>query len=122
MTRATEATPISQSTSTISAVPMTTFAIRPPLQQLDNPHVMSQRGNGRRTSARLAEKDNTPNGDDYTANLAKTNQVTIGAKQSKVISEKTGNKRKPGEFNLYRLQGACASPWSWQYQELNLRC
>lgn len=80
---------------------MTTFATRPPLQQLDNPHIMSQRGNGRRMSARLAEKDNTPITDKYAVEPAKNHHSATGGKQNKSaspdVSEKIGNKRKPGE-------------------------
>jgi hypothetical protein len=107
MTRATEEPPILQSSSTISTASMTTFATRPPLQQLDNPHIMSQRGNGRRMSARLAEKDNTPITDTYDIEPVKKHQVATGGNQSKSgsagVGEKIGNKRKPGEYNGYSL-------------------
>ena len=80
---------------------MTTFATRPPLQQLDNPHVMSQRGNGRRTSARLAEKEDAPTTDVYTVDPVERSQLTTEGEHSKGSAEstgaKTGRKRKPGE-------------------------
>ena len=102
MTRAAEALPSLPSTTTISQASMTTFATRPPLQQLDNPHIMSQRGNGRRTSARLADKDNAPTTDGYVVESMKKSQPATGGKQSKAnpngVGPKIGGKRKPGEY------------------------
>lgn len=80
---------------------MTTFATRPPLQQLDNPHMMSERGNGRRTSARLADKEDVPVTNRYTVDPMKRGQNALGSKPIKTNANfaraKTGNKRKPSE-------------------------
>ncbi len=52
-------------------------------------------------SARLAEKDNTPITDKYAVEPAKNHHSATGGKQNKSaspdVSEKIGNKRKPGE-------------------------
>ena len=120
MTRASGTSPNLHSASAVSAAQMTTFATRPPLQQLDNPHIMSQRGNGRRMSARLAEKDNTPVTDNYAVEPEKKIQSATGGKQNKSSSasssEKTGNKRKIGEFNSDTFSIEDIIPRDWPCQ------
>lgn len=84
---------------------MTVYATRVPLQLIENPHMMSElQGHGRRTSARLADKEDEPimNGNGYNYEPAKKSQNSgASGKQGKAsihgASAKTGGKRKPGE-------------------------
>lgn len=102
MARATQTLPSTPAEISISTTPMTTFAQRPPLQQLDNPHMMSERGNGRRTSARLAGNDKTIENYDLSLEPVKGNQNVAASKQSKgnphSTIAKTGAKRKAGQY------------------------
>ena len=111
MTRATEVSPSSPSVKTTSKASMTTFAPRPPLQQLDHPHIMSERGNGRRTSARLADKEDAPLANGYNLDPVKKSQIVPGGKQNKGNTSgagaKTGAKRKPGEYKRHEIWLTC---------------
>ncbi len=81
---------------------MTAYATRAPLQLIENPHMMSEvsRGHGRRTSARLADKEDAP----LTNGISHENEPVkkqVGGKQGKSVvngaGSKAGGKRKPGE-------------------------
>ena len=86
---------------------MTTVATRSPLSILHNPYTMSETRNGRRTSARIADKDEAPsiNG------LGKTSQTreNTAEKPAKHNRPTTANdvakggrgKRKQGVFEVY---------------------
>ena len=81
---------------------MTAYATRAPLQLIQNPHMMSEasRGHGRRTSARLADKEDSPlvNGISHENELLKK---TGGGSQGLITANETGSKaggkRKPSE-------------------------
>lgn len=83
---------------------MTAYATRAPLHLIDNPRIMSEtsRGKSRRTSARLAEKEDVPyvNGIGHDSEPMKGRQIVEG-KQAKGrlngASSKPTAKRKPGE-------------------------
>ena len=87
------------------AAPMTAYATRPPLHLIDNPRIMNEasRGQSRRTSARLAEKEDVPyvNGIGHDPEPTKGRQIIEG-KQAKGrlngASTKPTAKRKPGEI------------------------
>ncbi len=89
---------------------MTAYATRAPLHLINNPHIMSEasRGQSRRTSARLAEKEDVPyvNGMGHDSEPMKGRQIVEG-KQAKGklngASTKPTAKRKPGE-NLRPLK------------------
>ena len=83
---------------------MTAYATRAPLQLIRNPHIMSEasRGQSRRTSARLAEKEDKPyvNGIGHDSEPVKGRQIVEGKQgKGKVngASAKPTAKRKPGE-------------------------
>ena len=83
---------------------MTAYATRAPLQLINNPHIMSEtsRGHGRRTSTRLANKEDAPytNGIGNDSEPVKPRQDAEGKQgKSKVngASAKPAAKRKPGE-------------------------
>ena len=88
---------------------MTAYATRAPLHLINNPHIMTEasRGQSRRTSARLAEKEDVPyiNGIGHDSETMKGRQIVEG-KQAKSklngASTKPTAKRKPGE-NLCAL-------------------
>ena len=92
---------------------MTAYATRAPLHLINNPRIMSEasRGQSRRTSARLAEKEDVPyvNGIGLDSEPMKGRQ-TVEAKQAKGklngASTKPTAKRKPGE-NLRALKCGC---------------
>ncbi len=73
--------------------------------------MMSERGSGRRTSARLAGKDDTCENNNYNIDPLKKSQVIIGGKQNKANSygavTKTGAKRKPSKCNRCNIRVAC---------------
>lgn len=82
---------------------MTAYATRAPLQLINNPHIMSEaRGTSRRTSARLADKEDAPfvNGVVHESETVKGSQ-NVTRKQGKSgvngASAKPAVKRKPGE-------------------------
>ena len=84
---------------------MTAYATRAPLSLINNPHMMSEaRGGGRRSSARLADKEDAPLtngvGHDYEPVKGLQNNGMVG-KQGKAkingASTKPAAKRKPGE-------------------------
>lgn len=91
---------------------MTAYVTRAPLQLIQNPHMMSEvsRGHGRRTSARLADKEDAPltNGVSHENEPAKKG---ASGKQAKSVTNTTGSKaggkRKPGE-----------QPWTCAHWEL----
>ena len=77
---------------------MATFATRAPLQLIENPHIMSDaQRNGRRTSSRLAEKEDTMvNGVGHAYDVVKQSQKsTAVVKGGKNTASKSANKRKP---------------------------
>ena len=86
---------------------MTAYVTRAPLQLINNPHIMSEasRGHGRRTSARLADKEDAPyiNGIGNDSEPVKPRQNVEGKQgKGKVngASAKPAAKRKPGEQPL----------------------
>ena len=86
---------------------MTAYVTRAPLQLINNPHIMSEasRGHGRRTSARLADKEDAPyiNGIGNDSEPVKPRQNVEGKQgKGKVngASTKPTAKRKPGEQPL----------------------
>ena len=64
--------------------------------------MMSERGNGRRTSARLAGKDEMIENNNYSLNPVKRHQANVGGTQSRTnmssAAAKTGAKRKPCQY------------------------
>lgn len=64
--------------------------------------MMSERGNGRRTSARLAGKDEMMENNNYSLDPVKRDQTTAGGTQSRTnmnsAAAKTGAKRKPCQY------------------------
>lgn len=66
--------------------------------------MMSEQGNGRRTSARLAGKDDTLGHNGYSIDAVKNSQTVIGGKQNKANTNgavsKTGVKRKPSKYDF----------------------
>lgn len=92
---------------------MTAYATRAPLHLINNPRIMSEasRGQSRRTSARLAEKEDVPyvNGTGHDSEPMKGRQA-VETKQAKGklngASTKPTAKRKPGE-NLRALNCGC---------------
>lgn len=103
MVRATTAPLSTPSVKTYIQASMTTLAPRPPLQQLDNIHMMSERGNGRRTSARLADKDDASTTNGCNIDQVKKSHDSIEGKQTKVnaggVGTKPGAKRKPSKYD-----------------------
>ena len=83
---------------------MTAYATRPPLQLINNPHMMSEaRGHGRRTSKRLEEKEDAPliNGFGHESELVKGSQkenINSGKTKINGVGAKSGAKRKPSEW------------------------
>ena len=98
---------------------MTTYATRAPLQLISNPHIMSEasRGQGRRTSARLAEKEDSPfiNGIGLDSGPVKGRQNLDGRQgKAKLNGTTRGSvKRKPGKHSAY---GCGAAPVVWTSQ------
>ena len=92
---------------------MTAYATRAPLHLINNPRIMSEasRGQSRRTSARLAEKEDVPyvNGIGHDSEPMKGRQ-NAEAKQAKGkvngASTKPTAKRKPGE-NFHQMNCGC---------------
>ena len=92
---------------------MTAYVTRAPLHLIDNPRIMSEtsRGQSRRTSARLAEKEDVPyvSGIGHDSESIKGRQIVEG-KQVKGrlngASTKPTAKRKPGE-NFPELNPGC---------------
>ena len=83
---------------------MTAYATRAPLQLINNPHIMSEasRGHGRRTSARLADKEDAPyvNGIGQDSEFVKPRQNVDGKQGKNKVNgatTKPSAKRKPGE-------------------------
>lgn len=81
---------------------MTAYATRAPLQLIQNPHMMSEvsRGHGRRTSARLADKEDAPltNGISHENEpIKKSATGKLGKSVANGTGSKAGGKRKPGE-------------------------
>ena len=92
----------------LTAASMTTFATRAPLQQILNPHMMSEpRENGRRSSKRLEQKEDAMlvNGIGH-ENEPPKNSKSDGVKQMKGrgtgAAAKSAVKRKPGEHPVPR--------------------
>ena len=93
----------SQSGKQSVAASMTAYTTRAPLQLIDNPHIMSQ--NGRRTSARLADKEDAPiaNGIGHGYEPVKQGQKSASSRRTKANGAKAGAKRKPGELPRFRI-------------------
>ena len=91
---------ISQLTSPKAS--MTTYATRSPLQLLSNTHIMAEtRRTTRRTSARLADKEDMPvmNGVSHATEKTKTNGIGLRSGKAGVNGATGGRgKRKHGRY------------------------
>ena len=82
---------------------MTAYVTRAPLQLIKNPHMMSEaRGQGRRTSKRLEEKEDASlvNGISHENDYVKGSQKDLertGKAKAKGTGARPATKRKPGE-------------------------
>ncbi len=99
---------------------MTAYVTRAPLQLIDNPHIMSEgQGNARRTSTRLAGKEDIPfaNGIGHNDQPIKKSQGSGGTgRQGKNgttgTSSKAGRKRKPGKQASLQTETSARGPAS----------
>lgn len=111
---------------TIPKASMTTYATRSPLQLLSNTHVMAEtRRTTRRTSARLADKDDMPltNGVTHTTEKTKTNGIGLRSGKAGVNGATGGRgKRKHGRYPKSHIQvvGGEAGTRSGANMELTL--